>query len=92
MHSYSHHRHSEDAISVNRMVAELSEENPSPVIVYKYQGSKHPEYPTFQDETLSTDVLPVSTQEFGFFMDSTHKTNEYSLSHCWWLMSFTKVA
>lgn len=35
---FSTHRHTDDAISVNRLVSELNMENPSPVLAYKPQG------------------------------------------------------
>lgn len=35
---FSTHRHSDDAISVHRVVRELHEESPSPVLAYKAQG------------------------------------------------------
>ena len=82
--SYSHHRHCEDAISVDRIVAELSQENPASVIAYKCQGSPHPEYPTLQDDTfllvIMTSYQSQLFEEFAYkvvCMDSTHKTNEY---------------
>ena len=82
--SYRHHRHSEDAISVDRIVAELSQESSSPVLVYKSQGSKHPDYSNLQDSTfllvLMTAYQSQLFAEFGHkvvCLDSTHKTNEY---------------
>ena len=84
VHNYRHHRHAEDAISVDRIVAELSQESPSPVLAYKRQGFQHSKYPTLQDNTfllvLMTSYQSQLFEEFGHrvvCMDSTHKTNEY---------------
>ena len=82
--NYKHRRHSEDAISVSRIVAELSRENPSPVVVYKSQGSKHPDYHTLQEDTfllvVMTPYQSALLEKFGhkvLCMDSTHKTIAY---------------
>ena len=42
---FSNHRHLEDAISVDRIVAELRQESPSPILLYKPQGILDPEIP-----------------------------------------------
>ena len=74
--NYSHHHHCEDAISVDRIVAELSQENPASVIAYKCQGSPHPS----RRLVIMTSYLSQLFEEFAYkvvCMDSTHKTNEY---------------
>lgn len=82
--SYRHHRHSEDAISVDRIVSELSQESTPPVIAYKPQGSKHNNYPTLHESTFLLVLMTAyQSQLFAEFahkvvcLDSTHKTNEY---------------
>ena len=43
--NFTNHRHTEDAISVNRIVEELQMETPSPVLLYKPQGIHDPDWP-----------------------------------------------
>ena len=45
LRNFSSHRHAEDAISVHRIVAELKQESPTPVLLYKPQGVTGVEYP-----------------------------------------------
>ena len=40
---FAHHRHSEDATSVDRIANELLREVPSPVLFYKSQNSRNAE-------------------------------------------------
>ncbi len=81
--SFKYHRHSNDAVSVNRIVAELQLEDPSPIIAYKPRGSTKHGYPLLKEENI---LLVIMTQfqanmftQFSSFVcvDSTHKTNEY---------------
>lgn len=77
----SSHRHANDAVSVDRLVTELKRESPSPVLLYKPQGS---ELYSINDDTF---VLVIMTQfQVDLFtnfseklvcLDSTHGTNEY---------------
>ena len=43
--NFTNNRHTEDAISVNRIVEELQMETPSPVLLYKPQGKEDPNWP-----------------------------------------------
>ena len=81
---FAHHRHSEDATSVDRIANELLREVPSPVLFYKPQNSRNAEYPCLQEESflfvLMTEFQAQLFEEFGnklVCIDSTHKTNEY---------------
>ena len=84
MHNYIRHRHTEDAISVDRIVKELNEETPSPVLFYKAQGVSNPDFPLLAEDTF---LLVIMTQfqatlfenfsERIICLDSTHKTNQY---------------
>lgn len=84
MHNFSRHRHTEDAISVDRIVKELNEETPSPILFYKAQGVSNPDFPVLAEDTF---LLVIMTQfqatlfesfsERIICLDSTHKTNQY---------------
>ena len=52
-------RHKDDSMSVTMVVAELKEEPFNPILVFKPQGSKDPEFPTLSGETF---VLAIQTQ------------------------------
>ena len=78
---YTIHRHHNDAISVDRIVKELSGENPNPVLVYKRQGivDQKLESSTF----LLVLMTEFQTQMFNKYagkilcLDTTHCTNQY---------------
>ena len=82
----SHHRHSEDAISVQRTVEELRLESPLHVYVlfYKAQGVKDSNHPKLVKTPFCYIVLMTNFQAglFELFsnkivcLDSTHKTNQ----------------
>lgn len=84
LNDFSHHRHNEDAVSVQRIVEELKLECPSPVLFYKAQGEKDPDKPKLADDNF---LLVIMTSfQAGLFemfcskivcLDSTHKTNQY---------------
>jgi len=82
--NFTNHRHTEDAISVNRIVEELQMETPSPVLLYKPQGKEDPNWPLLLKDTFLL-VLMTEFQASLFEMfcskivcvDSTHKTNQY---------------
>lgn len=48
---FSTHRHSDDAISVDRLVRKLQKESPTPILAYKAQGLVSSEFP-LPDETF----------------------------------------
>lgn len=84
LQNFTNHRHTEDAISVDRLVKELLLESPSPILFYKPQDTVNAEFPHL---TLDTFLLVLMTgfqasifEEFSskvVCIDSTHKTNEY---------------
>ena len=69
VHHVLHHRHHDDAISDDRMVAELEAEPPSPIIGYKAQGIQHVKYPSLPDESfilfLMTDFQASTLLKMG---------------------------
>ena len=82
--NFSQHRHSDDAVSVHRIVQELSLESPSPVLLYKPQGVEDPELPDVAKDTfllvIMTEFQATLFETFGgkiSCIDSTHKTNQY---------------
>ena len=84
LREFTNHRHSEDAISVDRLVKELQEESPSPVLFYKAQNISIPEFPMLARESfllvIMTNFQASIFEEFCdkiVCIDSTHKTNEY---------------
>ena len=82
--NFTRHRHTHDAISVNRIVTELRTESPSPLLAYKPQGVKDETLPTLSEDTFFL-VLMTEFQASLFTtfshkivcLDSTHKTNQY---------------
>ena len=80
---FKNHRHSSDAISVQRIVNELSTEDPCPVLVYKPSGSCIEKYSNLREENfLLLLMTKFQADLFGKFsdltcIDATHKTNEY---------------
>ena len=84
LNDFSRHRHSEDAVSVQRIVEELRLESPSPMLYYKAQGVKDPKHPKLAEDTfllvLMTNFQAGLFELFGnkiVCQDSTHKTNQY---------------
>ena len=78
------HRHKDDAISVDRLVQELEQEKPSPIIAYKPQGVKKEAYPKLSaDNFLFVIMTQFQAEMFRKYsgrvvcVDSTHKTNPY---------------
>lgn len=74
----------EDAISVQRIVQELQQEIPSPVLLYKQQGVKDPDYLKLEEDTFLLVIMSsFQANLFNTFsdkivcIDSTHKTNQY---------------
>ena len=80
---FTNHRHTNDAVSVDRIVQELQLENPSPVIAYKPQGVLKEEYSLLRESNfllvLMTPFQADLFRDFGSLgcVDSTHKTTEY---------------
>ena len=80
---FSHHRHSDDAVSVDRIVRELNLESPSPVIFYKPQGVEDPNLTLPVDSFFLCIMTDFQAQLFNEFsnkivcLDSTHRTNQY---------------
>ena len=77
-------RHEDDATSVTLLVSELQEESFDPVLIFKPQGSKSPEYPTLPEESFilafQTEFqLELYKQHASTILciDSTHGTNQY---------------
>ena len=71
-------------ISVDRIVKELKEESPSPVLYYKPQGVVDPEHPSLLEDTyLFVIMTGFQATLFDAFseriacLDSTHKINQY---------------
>ena len=80
---FTKHRHSEDAVSVDRLVCELNQEAPSPIIAYKPQGISNTEY-NLPDDTffliIMSEFQAKLFEEFSekiVCLDSTHRTNQY---------------
>lgn len=81
---FSSHRHTEDAISTDRIVHELQKENPTPVLLYKQQFQASPDHPSLTKDTFLIVVMtPFQAEIFTQFshrilcLDSTHNTNQY---------------
>ena len=84
LYNFSKHRHLEDAISVDRIVKELKEETPSPVLYYKPQGVVDSNFSMLLEDTfllvIMTGFQASLFETFGeriVCLDSTHKTNQY---------------
>lgn len=82
--NFTQHRHAEDAVSVYRIVQELSRESPSPVLLYKSQGTEDPDLPALAKDTflivIMTEFQATLFENFSnkiTCIDSTHKTNQY---------------
>ena len=77
------HRHTDDAVSVDRHVHELQQESPSPVIAYKPQGITREGYELPDDTFFLVIMTPFQADLFSEFskkivcLDSTHRTNQY---------------
>ena len=75
------HRHTNDAVSVDRLVHELQQESPSPVIAYKPQLPK--KSMNFQTIPFLVTITPFQADVFCEFskkivcLDSTHQANQY---------------
>ena len=54
---FSNHRHLEDAISVDRIVKELYDETPSPVLFYKPQGVIDSNFPMLAEDTFLLVIM-----------------------------------
>lgn len=77
---FKNHRHEDDAISVDRIVKELQQEDPSPIIAYKPVGEKDGQLQ--KSNFLLAMMTNFQATMFRKFpelvcVDSTHKTNEY---------------
>lgn len=77
-------RHKDDATFVTVLVSELQEEVFDPVLFFKPQGRKSPEYPSLAEESfvlaLQTNFqLEMYKQHASTILciDSTHGTNQY---------------
>ena len=83
LRDFSKHRHQNDAISVHRIVNELTQEKPSSIIAYKPHGVLDKNYSQLEEKNFSlvimTDFQATLFSEFSSLLclDSTHKTNEY---------------
>ena len=77
-------RHADDATSVNMMINELCQEPFDPILAYKPQHRRNPEYASRPDDAF---VLAIQTEwqkelyekyaSSILCMDSTHGTNAY---------------
>ena len=80
---FSNHRHTDDAVSIDHIVCELSLENPSPIICYKPQGFEDPHLALPSDTFFLCIMTEFQVQLFEEFcskivcLDSTHQTNQY---------------
>ena len=80
---FTNHRHTNDAMSVDRIVQELQLEDPSPIVAYKPQGVLNADYPLLQESNfLLVLMTPFQADVFQNFsmlgcIDSTHKTTQY---------------
>lgn len=80
---FSTHRHSDDAVSVDRLVRELQEESPTPILAYKAQGLVSSEFPLPDDTFFLVLMTGFQYKLFNEFsekivcLDSTHRTNQY---------------
>ncbi|XP_065903839.1 uncharacterized protein [Dysidea avara] len=80
---FTNHRHTNDAISVDRIVKELQLESPSSIIAYKPQGIVKADYPSLQESSfflaLMTSFQADMFKEFSTLgcVDSKHKTTQY---------------
>jgi len=61
LNEFSKHRHTDDAILVDRLVSELQQESPSPVIAYKPQGVSSKEYQLPDDSFFDDNDIISST-------------------------------
>ena len=84
LRNFTQHRHTEDAVSLHQIVKELSMESPSPVLLYKPQGTEDVEFPTLAKDTfllvIMTEFQATLFETFSekiTCIDSTHKTNQY---------------
>ena len=84
LRNFRRHRHLEDAISVDRIVKELKEESPSPVLYYKPQDVVDPEHPSLLEDTFLLVIMTGfqatlfdAFSERSVCLDSTHTTNQY---------------
>jgi len=73
---FTNQRHTNDAVSVDRIVKKLFLVSPSPIIAYKSQGTVK------AGLSISSRMKPFQADmfmEFGMlcFVDSTHKTTQY---------------
>ena len=67
------HRYENDALSVERLVRELQQEEKSVVIAYKHQGKKDEAFPQLGEGSLMFEKHSARV----VYIDSTHKTNPY---------------
>ena len=80
---FTNHRHTNDALSVDRIVQELQSEDPSPIVAYKPQGVLKAEYPLLHESSFLLILMtPFQADVFRNFsmlscIDSTHKTTQY---------------
>ena len=83
LNEFIKHRHTDDAISVDRLVNELNQESPSPIIAYKQQGITNAQYLLPDDSfflAIMTEFQMNIFEEFSakiVCLDSTHRTNQY---------------
>ena len=83
LRDFSQHRHADDAVSVDRIVQELHNEEKSPVLVYKAQGASDPDLSVPSDTFLLAIMTEFQAEVFNAFssrivcLDSTHCTNQY---------------
>ena len=57
MNDFTNHRHGNDAISVQRIVEELQQEDISPVIAYKALGVKNDSCPLLREESFLLAIM-----------------------------------
>lgn len=84
LRDFTTHRHAEDAISVDRIIKELQQESPSPILLYKPQGVTNPDHTSLgQSSFLIVIMTAFQASILNTFshkivcLDSTHKTNQY---------------
>ncbi len=91
---FNTHRHNDDAISVDRLVGELREESPTPILAYKAQGVASLEFPLPDDTFFLVLMTDFQSKLFSDFsvkvvcLDSTHGTNQYKHKLVTYLQGF----
>lgn len=83
LNEFIKHHHTDDAVSVDRLVKEFQLESPSPIIAYKPQGIATAQYELPDDTFFLVIMTAFQADLFTEFsgkilcLDSTHRTNQY---------------